>query len=169
VTYRLSQLYGPVTSPPRPSVDSLLIVTVLVRSRGCSEQVRRIIRKGDEEEVGTVPLATSVVTPRAASALTAAAATLPGVETMVRLIGMANEMILAATYTTAKARGGGPQYHAVEDGRPLAWHESSPLVAEVVGMEELWNGVRLIDYVPFRWARRLNGFLVACACYFCCD
>ena len=56
-----------------------------------------------------------------------------------------------------------------EIGRSLLPHrESSPLVAEVVGIEERWNGVRLIEYAPFRWSRRLNGLLVTFACYFSC-
>lgn len=169
VTYRLSRRCGHDASFPRSSVDSLLIVTVQVRSRGCSEQVHRISRTGEEEAV--VPMATSVIAPRAATALAASAATHSGVETLARLIKAANRMVDAATHASMMARGGGggPHHHVDKIGRLPRCHESSPLVAEVVGMEERWNGVRLIEHAPFRWSRRLNGLLIAFACYFSCD
>ncbi len=59
VTYRLSQRYG----PSRLMVDWLLLVMVQVRSRGCSEQLRRIVNG----KIGAVPLATSSLAPRAAA------------------------------------------------------------------------------------------------------
>jgi hypothetical protein len=159
VTYRLSQRYG----LSRLTVDSLLLVTVQVRSRGCSEQLRWIARNG---KIGAVPLATSSLAPRAASsAAAAAAAAHPGVATLALLARAANDVVAAATTT---ARGGAPHRHPSEDFR-LAWRGSTPLVAEVVGMEERWNGVVLIDYAPFRWSRRLNGLIFVCASYFFCD
>ena len=160
VTYRLSQRYG----LSRLTVDSLLLVTVQVRSRGCSEQLRWIARNG---KIGAVPLATSSLAPRAASsaAAAAAAAAHPGVATLALLARAANDVVAAATTT---ARGGAPHCRPSEDFR-LAWRGSTPLVAEVVGMEERWNGVVLIDYAPFRWSRRLNGLIFVCASYFFCD
>ena len=162
VTYRLSQRYG----PSRLTVDSLLLVTVQVRSRGCSERLRRIKHDG---KVGVVPLATSGLAPRAAS--TAAAAAHPGVAALALLARAANDMVAAAaaaTTTTKTTTGGAPHRRPDDDGR-LARRGSTPLVAEVVGMEERWNGVGLIDFAPVRWSRRLNGLIFGCASYIFCD
>jgi hypothetical protein len=49
--------------------------------------------------------------------------------------------------------------HPDHDGG-LVRRGSTPLVAEVVGIEEQWNGMGLLDYVPFRWSRRLNSLVV---------
>ena len=147
VTYRLSQRYG-----IHFALNSLLLVTVQVKSRGCSEKVRRIEGNG---KVGTVPIATSALAPRSAgSVIAAAAATYSGVMTSALLARAANGMVVAAMTTTC-----GGARHPDDDGG-LVRRRSTPLVAEVVGIEERWNGVGLLDYVPFRWSRRLNGLVV---------
>lgn len=137
-------------------------MTVQVKSRGCSKKVRRI--EGDGK-VGTVPLATSALAPRAAGSVVAAAAvaatTYSGVVTSALLARAANGVVVAATTTCGGAR-------RPDDDGGLVRRGSTPLVAEVVGIEERWNGVGLLDYVPFRWSRRPNGLMVGCiACFFC--
>lgn len=141
VTYKLSQQYGTF------SVNSLLVVTIQVR-RGCpSTKIRKITPK----KVG-VPLATSGFTPRAASAV-AVAATAHSGPASVALVKAASE-IVAATKRLHSNAGHSPNGAAV------------PLVAEVVRIEEQWNGVQLLHFAPFHWSRRLNGLVAGSAAYF---
>ena len=43
--------------------------------------------------------------------------------------------------------------------------QSQSLVAEVVRIEEQWNGVQLLHLSPFHWSRRLNGMMMGSAMY----
>ena len=83
--------------------------------------------------------------------------------TSALLARAANGMVVAAMRTTC-----GGARHPDDDGG-LVRRRSTPLVAEVVGIEERWNGVGLLDYVPFRWSRRLNGLVVGFIARFFCD
>lgn len=143
VTYRLSQQYGKYFS-----VHSLLVVTVQVR-RGSAEKVRNIAPGGKL----VVPLATSGFTPRAAS--TVAAATSSGA------------VALALSEAASKIAGVTAQRRTSEKGLvPSSPGASCPLVAEVVRIEEQWNGVQLLGLAPFHWSRRLNGLAAGSVAYF---
>jgi len=138
VTYRLSQQYGSFFS-----VHSLLVVTVQVRRGSCSEKV---VRKITQPKVATVPLATS--TPTAVTS-TVAAATIHAAGVLAKA---ASKIVVAAT-TTATTRG----QHSDNGAGYRPQGATAPLVAEVVRIEERWNGVQLLHFAPFHWSRRLNG------------
>ncbi|KAL7546072.1 hypothetical protein ACHAWF_009406 [Thalassiosira exigua] len=140
VTYRLTRRYGSSLS-----TQSLITATVQVR-RGCPERVLTIASKRGEL---AVPLATSGVAPRVRSSAVAAVATSFGHFTSV-LAQAASEMVGAT-----KGRG------SETDLAPSV----TSSVAEVVRIEEKWNGVELLQFAPFHWSRCLNG-LVAGAYYF---
>ena len=134
ITYRLSQQYGAYFS-----VNSLLVVTVQV-CKGCPEKVRQIT--SNTKEKGTIPLATSGITPRAASSVAIHSG--------------------PASVALAKAASKwlpGPRYS------DTANNAHSLTVAEVVRIEERWNGVQLLNFAPFHWSRRLNGLVAGSAAY----
>jgi len=136
VTYRLSQHYGSYFS-----THSLLVVTVQVR-RSSFERIRNLT-----PDSAAMPLATSSFTPRAvtkgASALVSTQAAAAISEVNNRLTGIRNRRVSG-------------------DGRVMG---TSPFVAEVVRIEERWNGVQLLNLPPFQWSRRVNGFVAGCATY----
>ncbi len=146
VTYRLNQQYGTYFS-----VHSLLLVTIQLR-RGCSSEVRKITH---EQKLGTVPLATSRFTTRAANTVAVAVTAHTGLAA-VALAKVADRVILAsATGTEMNAS-------VVSSGvMSDSLHVSSPVVAEVVRIEELWNGVQLLQFAPIHWSRRLNGLVAS--------
>lgn len=148
VTYRLSQQYGTYFS-----VHSLLLVTIQLR-RGCSEKVRTVT---SGHAAAVVPLATSAFTPRVAHTV-AVAATAHSRLVAVALAKAPNKMSMATTELEMSGQ------HLVAGHSPQA--SSSPVVAEVVRIEELWNGVSLLRFAPVHWSRRLNGLVVSSAAYF---
>ena len=80
---------------------------------------------------------------------------------------------------TVQVRSGssGKLYHStpgkMKVGLPIATsgftdsvgHVSQTLVAEVVRIEERWNGVQLLQFAPFHWSRRLNGLVAGGVTY----
>ena len=56
--------------------------------------------------------------------------------------------------------------HADAGGYNLQPSPQPPLVAEVIRIEERWNGVDLLKFAPFHWSRRLNGLVASSAAYF---
>jgi hypothetical protein len=153
VTYRLSQQYGTYFS-----VHSLLLVTIQLR-RGCSSEVRKITH----EQMASLPLATSGFTPRAANTVAVAATAHSGLAA-VALAKAADKVIMATT------RGSETSNHApVASSRGVSNLPQTtipPVVAEVVKIEELWNGVQLLHVAPVHWSRRLNGLIASSAAYF---
>ena len=136
ITYRLSQQYGSYFS-----VNSLLVVTVQV-CKGCPEKVHQITSSNSKEK-STIPLATSGITPRAASSVAIHS-------------GPAS---VALAKAASKWLPGGQHSDAVNNAHSLT-------VAEVVRIEEQWNGVQLLNFAPFHWSRRLNGLVAGSAAYF---
>lgn len=147
VTYRLSQQYGAFFS-----VQSLLVVTVQVRRGSSQKDVRKIT-----SQKAVVPLATSGFTPRAASAAAAAA-------TSGQYAGTASLALTRAANKIREATTSGGR--CLEAACTPPSQISSPLVAEVVRIEERWNGVQLIRFGPFHWSRRLNGLVAGSATFF---
>ena len=152
VTYRLSQQYGTYFS-----VHSLLLVTVQLR-RGSSE-----VRKITHEQLASLPLATSGFTPRAANTVAVAATAHSGLKA-VALAKAADKVIMATT------RGLETNNYAPVSASGVVSNSSQatvfPVVAEVVKIEELWNGVQLLHVAPVHWSRRLNGMVASSAAYF---
>ena len=144
VTYRLSQKFGAYFS-----VHSLLVVTVQVR-RGTSQKVRQII--SDEQKVA-MPLATSGFTHRAAVSTVAAATAQYSVPATVALAKAASKIFAGTRGSSCSGSG-------------FNMNGSAPLVAEVIRIEEQWNGVQLLRFTPFHWSRRLNGLVAGSAAFF---
>ncbi|KAL7442905.1 hypothetical protein ACHAXH_009019 [Discostella pseudostelligera] len=150
VTYRLSQQYGTYFS-----VHSLLLVTIHLR-RGCSSEVRKITH----EQMAKVPLATSGFTPRAANTVAVSATAYSGL-TAEALAKAADKLIMATTRgleTKSQVPSSGVSNNPSQ--------ATSPVVAEVVRIEELWNEVQLLQFAPVHWSRRLNGMVASNAAYF---
>ena len=146
VTYRLSQHYGRAFS-----THSLLVVSVQVKRNSC-ERIRNITR--DHENIA-VPLATSSFSSRAVKngatlAAGSTAATLGPAS--VALSDAVNKRLTAIK--NRKISGNG-----------LMTGPNTPFVAEIVGIEERWNGVELLQLPPFYLSRKLNGF-VGCFIYY---
>jgi len=150
VTYRLSQQYGTYFS-----VHSLLLVTIQLR-RGCSSEVRKITH----EQMAKVPLATSGFTPRAANTVAVAATAHSGLAAVA--LAKAADKVIMATTRGLETKGQVPST-GVSNNSSQA---TLPVVAEVVRIEELWNGVHLLQFAPVHWSRRLNGMVASSAAYF---
>ena len=146
VTYSLSQQYGTYFS-----VHSLLLVTIQLR-RGCSSEVRKITH---EQKMATVPLATSGLTPRVANTVAAAATVHSGLAAVVQ--GKMADHVILASDTGTEMNASVVSSGVMSD----ALHVLSPVVAEVVRIEELWNGVQLLQFAPIHWSRRLNGLVAS--------
>lgn len=141
VTYRLSQKFGTYFS-----VHSLLVVTVQVR-RGTSQKVRQIT-----QQKVTMPMATSGFTPRAA-VITASATAQYSAPATVALAKAASKIFAGTRGSSCSGSG-------------FNMNGSAPLVAEVIRIEEQWNGVQLLRFTPFHWSRRLNGLVAGSAAFF---
>ncbi len=101
-------------------------------------------------------MATSGFTPRAASSMAVAANS--GVAS-VALAKAADKLVAA---TNMRRRGVHSDVGSGSSGNA----SSAPLVAEVVRIEEQWNGVQLLHLAPFHLSRRLNGLVAGSAAYF---
>ena len=185
VTYKLSQRYGTYLSP----FHSIVRVTVQCRNRGCSEQeksVQHLSRrhKGSKEPI---PLATSssstvastFFSPRLITRIFVAIVATAQSSVTLALARVANE---SSTTAISEGGGGGTSCHSSDDddaghsnkidddtGHSNNENYNLPLVVEIVRMEELWNGVELVNVVPVHWSRRLNGLVIGCFAYIFCD
>ena len=101
-----------------------------------------------------MPLATSGVVRRSTIQSLAAV----GGPISVALAKAKNKIVEAATTSNNRK-------HADTGGYNLK-PSSPPLVAEVIRIEERWNGVDLLKFAPFHWSRRLNGLVASSAAYF---
>jgi len=175
VTYRLSQRYGTYLSP----FHSIVRVTVQCRNRGCSEQeksVRHISRrhKGSKEPIplatsSSSTVATTIFSPRSITrTIVAILATAQSSVTMA-LARVANETSSTRTSSTTEGGGGTSCHSSDNDDTGHSNKNNLPLVVEIVRMEELWNGLPLIDVAPFHWSRRLNGLVIGCFAFIFCD
>ena len=144
ITYQIQQQFGSFFK-----VNSLLVVTCQVR-RCSSERVRKITN----EDRLTMPLATSGVVRRSTIQSLAAV----GGPISVALAKAKSKIVEAATSNNRK--------HTDTGGYNLQPSSSPPLVAEVIRIEERWNGVDLLKFAPFHWSRRLNGLVASSAAYF---
>ena len=144
ITYQIQQQFGSFFT-----VNSLLVVTCQVR-RCSSERVRKITN----EDRLTMPLATSGVVRRSTIQSLAAV----GGPISVALAKAKSKIVEAATSNNRK--------HTDTGGYNLQPSSSPPLVAEVIRIEERWNGVDLLKFAPFHWSRRLNGLVASSAAYF---
>lgn len=147
VTYRLSQRYGRAFS-----THSMLVVSVQVK-RNIGERIRSIDR--DHEKIA-VPLATSSFSSRAvkSGATLAAGSTATLGPASVALSDAVNKRLTAIQN---RKRSG--------DGQVMAG-PNSPFVAEIVRVEERWNGVELLQLPPIHWSRKFNGFVGCLIRYF---
>ena len=146
VTYRLSQHYGRAFS-----THSLLVVSVQVKRNSC-ERIRNITTR---QESVAVPLATSSFSSRAvkSGATLAAGSTATLGPASVALSDAVNKRLTAIK--NRKISG---------DGQMTG--PNSPFVAEIVRIEERWNGVELLQMPPIHWSRKLNGFVGCLIHYF---
>jgi len=142
ITYQLQQQFGSFFT-----VNSLLVVTCQVR-RCSSERVRKITN----EDRLTMPLATSGVVRRSTIQSLAAV----GGPISVALAKAKSKIVEAATNKSKHTDTGGYNLQP----------SSPPLVAEVIRIEERWNGVDLLKFAPFHLSRRLNGLVASSAAYF---
>jgi len=143
ITYQIQQQFGSFFT-----VNSLLVVTCQVR-RCSSERVRKITN----EDRLTMPLATSVVVRRSTIQSLAAV----GGPISIALAKAKSKIVEVATNNRKHTDAGG--YNLQPSPQP-------PLVAEVIRIEERWNGVDLLKFAPFHWSRRLNGLVASSAAYF---
>lgn len=175
VTYRLSQRYGTYLSP----FHSIVRVTVQCRNRGCSEQeksVRHISRrhKGSKEPIplatsSSSTVATTIFSPRSITRTIVAILATAQFSVTMALARVANETSSTRTSSTTEGGGGTSCHSSDNDDTGHSNKNNLPFVVEIVRMEELWNGLPLIDVAPFHWSRRLNGLVIGCFAYIFCD
>lgn len=175
VTYKLSQRYGTYLSP----FHSIVRVTVQCRNRGCSEQeqsVRHISHrhKGSKEPIplatsSSSTVATTIFSPRSITRIIVAILATAQSSVTMALARVANETSSTRTSSTTEGGGGTSCHSSDNDDTGHSNKNNLPLVVEIVRMEELWNGLPLIDVAPFHWSRRLNGLVIGCFAYIFCD